>query len=183
MENESFTRSYLVEQSPEAVFAAVNDVRAWWSGDIEGRTDALGAEFTYSYGTFHASKQKIMTLEDERAHAAEALQAMARLIEGRAEYGADLRRQGKLRDAWRLRPSKEGKRVRRGERRATFDGPFLESKEVIGGLFFLPRRTTPKGYYSKAAFAASAHEASSLFGTARCCTCPCSNRDPRNTPN
>ena len=25
----------------------------------------------------------------------------------------------------------------RAERRASFDGPFLESKEVIGGLFFL----------------------------------------------
>jgi hypothetical protein len=25
----------------------------------------------------------------------------------------------------------------RGERRATFDGPFLESKEVIGGVFLV----------------------------------------------
>jgi hypothetical protein len=25
----------------------------------------------------------------------------------------------------------------RGERRAMFDGPFLESKEVMGGLFFV----------------------------------------------
>jgi hypothetical protein len=59
MENESFTTSYWVEQAPEAVFAAVNDVRAWWSGDIEGRTDVLGAEFTYAYQTFHQSTQKI----------------------------------------------------------------------------------------------------------------------------
>jgi hypothetical protein len=27
--------------------------------------------------------------------------------------------------------------VTRGEKRATVDGPFLESKEVIGGLLFL----------------------------------------------
>jgi hypothetical protein len=27
--------------------------------------------------------------------------------------------------------------VKRRESQATFDGPFLESKEVIGGLFFL----------------------------------------------
>jgi len=59
MENSSFTTSYLVDQAPEAVFAAVNDVRTWWSGDIEGRTDALGAEFTYTYQTFHKSKQTI----------------------------------------------------------------------------------------------------------------------------
>ena len=38
----------------------------------------------------------------------------------------------------RLQPPTTGKRVaQRGERRATFDGPFLEAKEVIGGVFFL----------------------------------------------
>jgi hypothetical protein len=38
----------------------------------------------------------------------------------------------------RLQPPRTGKRVAtRGERRAVFDGPFLESKEVIGGVFFL----------------------------------------------
>ena len=38
----------------------------------------------------------------------------------------------------RLQPPSAGRRVAtRGERRATFDGPFLESKEVIGGVFFL----------------------------------------------
>ena len=45
-QTENFTTSYLVEPTPEAVFAAVNDVRGWWSGNIEGRTDVLGAEFT-----------------------------------------------------------------------------------------------------------------------------------------
>jgi hypothetical protein len=36
----------------------------------------------------------------------------------------------------RLQPPRAGRRlVTRGEGRATFDGPFLESKEVIGGLF------------------------------------------------
>jgi hypothetical protein len=38
----------------------------------------------------------------------------------------------------RLMPPRTGRRVAtRGERRASFDGPFLESKEVIGGIFFL----------------------------------------------
>ncbi len=34
----------------------------------------------------------------------------------------------------RLQPPRTGKRV---ERKAMFDGPFLESKEVIGGVFFM----------------------------------------------
>ncbi len=38
----------------------------------------------------------------------------------------------------RLQPPRTGRRVAtRDERRAAFDGPFLESKEVIGGLFLL----------------------------------------------
>ena len=38
----------------------------------------------------------------------------------------------------RLQPPTTGKRVAtRGERRAMFDGPFLESKEVIGGVFLM----------------------------------------------
>jgi len=37
----------------------------------------------------------------------------------------------------RLQAPKSGRRVRdQGERRAMLDGPFLESKEVIGGVFF-----------------------------------------------
>ena len=38
----------------------------------------------------------------------------------------------------RLQPPTSGRRVARsGERRAMLDGPFLESKEVIGGVFFI----------------------------------------------
>jgi hypothetical protein len=38
----------------------------------------------------------------------------------------------------RLEAPKSGRRIAtRGEKRATFDGPFLESKEIIGGLFLL----------------------------------------------
>ncbi|HXN32692.1 MAG TPA: YciI family protein [Polyangiaceae bacterium] len=42
----------------------------------------------------------------------------------------------------RLEPPRSGRRIAmRGERRATFDGPFLESKEVIGGLFLVRMRS------------------------------------------
>lgn len=59
MNNQNYTTTFSVDQSPEAVFAAINNVRGWWSGDIEGDTDKLGAEFTYRYQEMHRSTQRI----------------------------------------------------------------------------------------------------------------------------
>ena len=59
MKAKSYTISFTVDQSPAEVFKAINNVRGWWSGEIDGRTDKLGAEFTYRYKDVHRTTQKI----------------------------------------------------------------------------------------------------------------------------
>jgi hypothetical protein len=59
MDTQSFTTSFTVDQSPAKIFQAITNVRGWWSGEIDGNTDELGAEFTYRYQDLHRSRQKI----------------------------------------------------------------------------------------------------------------------------
>lgn len=59
MKRQGFATSFRTDKTPEYVFDAINDVRGWWSGEIDGRTDLPGAQFTYRYKDLHRSTQKI----------------------------------------------------------------------------------------------------------------------------
>jgi hypothetical protein len=60
MKNQNYSISFAVDQSPEQVFNAINNVRGWWSEEIEGNIDKLGDEFTYHYNDVHHCKMRLI---------------------------------------------------------------------------------------------------------------------------
>jgi len=91
MKTNGYTTSFTVEQSPEEVFAAISNVRAWWSGEIDGRTDKLGAEFTYRYQHVHRSTQRITELVPGKKVVWHVLDAKINFVKDKAEWnGTDI---------------------------------------------------------------------------------------------
>ena len=60
MDDRDFTTSIEVDQTPQEVFDAIDNVRGWWSEEIKGDTGELNAEFIYHYRDVHISKMKII---------------------------------------------------------------------------------------------------------------------------
>jgi hypothetical protein len=60
MTTSDFTTSLLVDQTPEVAFNAINNVRGWWSEEIEGDTAKLNDEFTYHYEDVHYCQIKLI---------------------------------------------------------------------------------------------------------------------------
>lgn len=59
MKKEDFTTAVLVEATAQDVFDAINNVRGWWSENIDGDTNKLNSEFLYHYEDVHRAKIRI----------------------------------------------------------------------------------------------------------------------------
>ena len=62
MENSNFKLHFLLDQEPSLVFKAINNVRGWWSEELEGDSENLNDEFIYRHGDFHYSKHQLTEL-------------------------------------------------------------------------------------------------------------------------
>jgi hypothetical protein len=60
MNNQNFSTTLLVDETPEQAFDAINNVRGWWSETVEGSTEKLGDEFVYRHKDIHYSKQRLI---------------------------------------------------------------------------------------------------------------------------
>jgi uncharacterized protein YndB with AHSA1/START domain len=62
MKNQDFTTTITVNQSSKEVFDAINNVRGWWSEQVEGGTTKLNDEFLYHYKDVHIARMKLTEL-------------------------------------------------------------------------------------------------------------------------
>lgn len=60
MKTQDYTATILVDETPKQAFDAINNVRGWWSEEVEGGTEKLNNEFTYHYKDVHRCKMKLI---------------------------------------------------------------------------------------------------------------------------
>jgi hypothetical protein len=59
MKTSNFTTTVVVDKTPLEAFNAINNVRGWWSEEIEGNTEKLNDEFAYHYEDVHKCRIKL----------------------------------------------------------------------------------------------------------------------------
>jgi len=91
MSTDNLTIAFTVDNTPEEAFAAITNVRGWWSGQIDGSTEELGAEFTYRYQDVHRSTQQITELIPGKRVAWHVLDGYLAFVEDKTEWtGTDV---------------------------------------------------------------------------------------------
>ena len=90
-DQQNFTTSILVDQTPLQAFAAVTDVRGWWSEEIDGPTDAVGKAFDYRYRDVHRCRIEVTDLVPGRKVAWRVLENFFSFTADRTEWtGTDV---------------------------------------------------------------------------------------------
>lgn len=85
MEN-NYTISFEVEETPEKVYTAINNPRAWWSEDIEGEMDKVNSVFYYHYQDVHRCTIKVTDLVPKKKVVWHVLHNDFNFIEDKSEW-------------------------------------------------------------------------------------------------
>ena len=89
--NQDLTFNMTFAESPKKVFDAICNVRGWWSENLKGKTDKLGAKFTYQYKDIHSSTQKITEFVPNKKIVWHVLDSQLNFIKEKDEWnGTDI---------------------------------------------------------------------------------------------
>jgi uncharacterized protein YndB with AHSA1/START domain len=86
MKKGDFSTTILVDALPQQVFDAINNVRGWWSENIDGNTDKLHSEFKYHYQDVHRAKMRITELVSNKKVVWHVLDNYFKFIEDEREW-------------------------------------------------------------------------------------------------
>jgi hypothetical protein len=91
MSDQNYTTSFTVDQTPEEVYKAVINPRAWWSEAIQGDTDKQGAVFYYHYQEVHHCTIQVTELQPGKKVAWHVLESYMNFVDDQAEWaGTDI---------------------------------------------------------------------------------------------
>jgi hypothetical protein len=86
MQQQNFTTTIVVSQTAQQVFDAVNNVRGWWTENIEGHTDQLNSTYLYWYKDVHRCKIKVTALVPGKKVEWEVLENFLKFTEDKNEW-------------------------------------------------------------------------------------------------
>jgi len=86
MAGKDFTATFLVDRSPKEAFDAINNVRGWWSEEVEGPTDKIGEEFEYHYKGVHTCRIKVTELVPSKKVAWLVVDNYFNFVQDRSEW-------------------------------------------------------------------------------------------------
>jgi uncharacterized protein YndB with AHSA1/START domain len=86
MKNRDFALTFVVDQTPEEVFAAVTNVRGWWSEGVRGRSANVGDEFTFRYEDIHRSTHRVVDAVSGERIVWRTMDADLSFVQDRAEW-------------------------------------------------------------------------------------------------
>jgi hypothetical protein len=126
--DKNLTIAFTTDATPEEAFAAITNVRGWWSWEIDGRTDELGATFTYRYQDIHRSTQQIAELVPGRRVAWHVVDGYLNFVADKTEStGTDI--------TFDITPTDSGSQVRFTHIGLTPDGECYDSCSNAWGFY------------------------------------------------
>lgn len=86
MKQNDFSTMLSLDAKPALVFEAINNVRGWWSENIDGDTDKVNSEFLYHYQDVHRCKIKITELLPDKKVAWHVMENYFKFTKDKTEW-------------------------------------------------------------------------------------------------